>query len=59
MEKHTKEEIMESAWDKCNCDTLEQMQGGLIVELLCDIRDEQERHNKKVERLAILRRKGI
>ncbi|MBA7541335.1 hypothetical protein ES705_33646 [subsurface metagenome] len=56
MKKHTKKEIMEQAGFKNN---FQDKHTWLIVELLCDIRDEQERHNKKIERLAILKRKGI
>ncbi len=47
----TKEEIMADAWDKCNCETLQDMQGGLIVELHCDMRDEQIAHNGRVEQI--------
>lgn len=59
MEKHTKEQIMEMASFPENFNTYQDKHTWLVVELLCDIRDEQERHNKKVERLAILKRKGI
>lgn len=48
----TTEEIMENVWDKCNCDTLQNMQMGLMVELLCDIRDDQVAHNNIMERIA-------
>jgi len=59
MKKHTKEEIMEQAGFKENFDTYQDKHTWLIVELLCDIRDEQERHNRKMERLENLKRKGI
>jgi len=49
MKKHTKEEIMEQAGFKENFDIYQDKHTWLIVELLCDIRDEQERHNKAIE----------
>lgn len=47
----TKKQIMENVWDKCNCDTLEQMQNGLMVEILVDMRDEQVAHNNRIEQI--------
>lgn len=40
MEKHTKEQIMEQASFKENFDNIQDKHTWLVVELLCDIRDE-------------------
>ena len=52
MEKHTKKEIMEQAGFKENFNNYQDKHTWLIVELLCDIRDEQEAHNARMEQLA-------
>lgn len=45
----TKEEIVADGCFKENFDTLQEKHSWLIIELICDIRDEQIAHNSRVE----------
>ena len=47
----TKEEIMNEANDKANFDSYQDKHTWLMVELLCDIRDDQIGHNNEMERI--------
>jgi len=49
----TKEEILSNLTDRF--DKAENMQAYLVVEILCDIRDDQIAHNNEMERFAHLR----
>ena len=52
-----REEIMDDANGKENFDSYQDKHTWLIVELLCDIRDDQIAHNNEIERL--IRNRGI
>ena len=47
-----KEEIMDDANYKENFDNYQDKHTWLMVELLCDIRDDQIGHNNEMERIA-------
>jgi len=53
----TKEQIMEDSDFIANYKSLVERNLALMVELLCDIRDEQISHNKEMERIG--RAEGI